>query len=48
MSPQSVGSGELVALLAYWNEHAAGGHFPAMEAPDALVGDLRTFFASLR
>lgn len=34
--------------LAYWNEHAAGGHFPAMEAPEALVGDLRTFFASLR
>jgi pimeloyl-ACP methyl ester carboxylesterase len=34
--------------LAYWNEHPAGGHFPAMEAPDALVGDLRTFFASLR
>lgn len=34
--------------LAYWNEHSAGGHFPAMEAPEALVGDLRTFFASLR
>ena len=34
--------------LPYWNEHAAGGHFPAMEVPDLLVGDLRTFFAGLR
>ena len=33
---------------AYWNEHAVGGHFPAMEHPDLLVGDLRTFFATLR
>ena len=33
---------------AYWNEHAVGGHFPAMEHPDLLVGDLRTFFAMLR
>jgi pimeloyl-ACP methyl ester carboxylesterase len=33
--------------LAYWNEHADGGHFPAMEQPDLYVGDLRAFFASL-
>ena len=32
--------------LPYWNQHARGGHFPAMEAPDLLVGDLRAFFAS--
>ena len=25
-----------------------GGHFPAMEVPDLLVGDLRAFFAGLR
>ena len=31
----------------YWNEHAAGGHFPAMEQPDLLVGDLRAFFGTL-
>ena len=31
----------------YWNEHSRGGHFPAMEAPDVLVGDLRAFFAGL-
>jgi pimeloyl-ACP methyl ester carboxylesterase len=34
--------------LAYWNEHAAGGHFPAMEVPDLVVDELRTFFARLR
>ena len=33
--------------LPYWNEHPRGGHFPAMEAPDVLVGDLRAFFAGL-
>ena len=30
----------------YWNE-PRGGHFPAMEAPDVLVADLRAFFAGL-
>jgi len=34
--------------LPYWNEHPRGGHFPAMEAPDVLVDDLRAFFATLR
>jgi epoxide hydrolase len=33
--------------LAYWNEHDRGGHFPAMEAPDLLIGDLRSFFQQL-
>ena len=33
--------------LAYWNQHAFGGHFPAMEAPDVLVDDLRAFFAGI-
>jgi pimeloyl-ACP methyl ester carboxylesterase len=33
--------------LAYWNEHDCGGHFPAMEAPARLVGDIRTFFHEL-
>ena len=33
--------------LAYWNEHDSGGHFPAMEAPELLVGDLRRFFSQL-
>ncbi len=34
--------------LAYWNEHDAGGHFPALEVPDLYVGDVRAFFAGLR
>ena len=34
--------------LPYWSQHAEGGHFPAMEVPDLLVGDLRAFFAGLR
>jgi pimeloyl-ACP methyl ester carboxylesterase len=34
--------------LAYWNEHDRGGHFPAMEAPELLVGDLRSFFHQLQ
>jgi epoxide hydrolase len=33
---------------AYWNEHAEGGHFPAMEQPALLIDDLRAFFARLR
>jgi pimeloyl-ACP methyl ester carboxylesterase len=34
--------------LAYWNEHAEGGHFPAMEVPGLYVADLRAFFGDLR
>jgi pimeloyl-ACP methyl ester carboxylesterase len=30
--------------IVYWNEHDRGGHFPAMEVPEQLVGDIRTFF----
>ena len=32
----------------HWTEFDSGGHFPAMEAPDLLVGDLRNFFRGLR
>lgn len=34
--------------LPHWAEFAQGGHFPAMETPDLLAGDLRKFFASYR
>jgi microsomal epoxide hydrolase len=34
--------------LVHWTEFERGGHFPALEVPDMLVGDLRTFFAPLR
>jgi epoxide hydrolase len=34
--------------ITRWTEYGAGGHFPAMEVPDLLVGDVRAFFADLR
>jgi hypothetical protein len=36
------------ALVGHWSEFDRGGHFPAMETPDLLVGDLRVFFGRLR
>ncbi|HEY9411741.1 MAG TPA: epoxide hydrolase [Jiangellaceae bacterium] len=34
--------------LAHWSEFDRGGHFPAMEVPDLLVGDIRAFFTGFR
>jgi pimeloyl-ACP methyl ester carboxylesterase len=34
--------------IVHWSEFERGGHFAAMEAPDLFVGDVRTFFGSLR
>ncbi|HEY3505756.1 MAG TPA: epoxide hydrolase [Actinocatenispora sp.] len=34
--------------IRFWREHDRGGHFPALEVPDLLVDDLRTFFRPLR
>jgi pimeloyl-ACP methyl ester carboxylesterase len=34
--------------ISHWTEHDRGGHFAAMEVPDLLTGDLRTFFRPLR
>jgi pimeloyl-ACP methyl ester carboxylesterase len=34
--------------IARWSEFEQGGHFPAMEEPDLLVGDIRAFFHDLR
>lgn len=34
--------------LAHWSEFTEGGHFPAMEVPELLAGDLRRFFRGLR
>ncbi len=34
--------------IVHWNEFPRGGHFPAMEVPDVLVGDVRAFFKPLR
>jgi hypothetical protein len=32
----------------HWSDFEQGGHFAAMEAPELLVGDVRTFFRALR
>jgi pimeloyl-ACP methyl ester carboxylesterase len=34
--------------IEHWSEFESGGHFPAMEAPDLLVTDVREFFHDLR
>ena len=34
--------------IVHWAEFDRGGHFAAMEAPDLLVDDIRTFFRQLR
>ena len=34
--------------LHFWNEPERGGHFPALEQPEALVEDLRDFLRPLR
>ena len=34
--------------IEHWSEFEVGGHFPAMEAPEELVADVRTFFRPLR
>jgi epoxide hydrolase len=34
--------------VVHWSEFDRGGHFAAMEAPDFLVGDVRSFFRTLR
>jgi pimeloyl-ACP methyl ester carboxylesterase len=35
-------------LAAHWSEFDRGGHFPALEVPDLLAGDLRKFFRAYR
>src|ERR687895_599112 len=33
--------------IEHWSEFDRGGHFPAMEVPDLLIGDMREFFRAL-
>jgi pimeloyl-ACP methyl ester carboxylesterase len=35
-------------MAARWTEFDRGGHFPALEVPDLLAGDLREFFRAYR
>ena len=34
--------------VVHWSEFTRGGHFAAMEAPDLLVADIRSFFGRFR
>lgn len=34
--------------VVHWSDFDRGGHFAAMEAPDLLIDDVRTFFGRLR
>lgn len=34
--------------IQHWAEYDRGGHFPGLEVPDLLIGDLRTFFRKFR
>jgi microsomal epoxide hydrolase len=34
--------------ISHWTEFDRGGHFAALEQPELLVGDIRTFFRTLR
>ena len=34
--------------MDHWSEFERGGHFPAMEVPDLLVGDIRELFRQVR
>jgi len=36
------------AAVAHWSEFDTGGHVAAMEVPDLLVEDVRTFFRTVR
>jgi epoxide hydrolase len=40
--------GERGHHIVHWTDFDRGGHFAAMEAPDLLVGDVRSFFRGLR
>ncbi len=39
---------ERANTIVHWSEFDRGGHFAALEAPDLLTGDVRTFFRRLR
>ena len=40
--------GEQAHNIVHWSDVDQGGHFAAMEAPETLVADVRTFFHGLR
>jgi len=34
--------------IEHWTEYNRGGHFAAMDTPDPLTDDIRTFYRPLR
>jgi pimeloyl-ACP methyl ester carboxylesterase len=40
--------GEQSNNIVHWSEFDRGGHFAALEAPDLLVADVRSFFHGVR
>ena len=34
-------------VVGHWTEYTVGGHFPAMEEPQLLADDIRSFFRGL-
>ena len=45
--PRSVAS-QLYTNIRRWTEMPKGGHFAAMEQPEALTGEIQAFFRLLR
>ena len=41
-APRAWGERNLQNLI-HWNDAGKGGHFPALEVPDVLAGDIRAF-----
>ncbi|MPZ80326.1 MAG: alpha/beta fold hydrolase [Actinophytocola sp.] len=41
------GFADKVHNIVHWSEFDRGGHFPALEVPDVLADDIRTFFRAL-
>ncbi|MEK5641167.1 MULTISPECIES: hypothetical protein [Paenibacillus] len=39
---------ESMYTVVHWSEFDRGGHFAAMEVPDQLAEDLRSFFRQFR
>ncbi|MET7771831.1 epoxide hydrolase family protein [Nocardia sp. NPDC005366] len=39
---------ERAHTVTHWSEFYSGGHFPALEVPELLLGDIRAFFGALR
>jgi pimeloyl-ACP methyl ester carboxylesterase len=46
-APRAWGERNLQNLI-HWNEAKRGGHFPALEVPDLLAADIRTFYDAIK